>query len=101
MSIGAIPANIPAMHTNESHGTGQNQQIKSLEQKLENLVKEKKEALQAKDTEKARKLEKQIQKQIAQLQAKAQKKQAEETQEEQANKNGKDETLGNYIDVYA
>ena len=93
MNISGINPNLNIPATNSAPaGSGSGTELRSLEQKLAQLQKEKKEAVENKDIDKAKALEKEIQnvkRQIRQLKEKENK--AEETQAAKKQENGQEQ----------
>lgn len=111
MDINGISPSIPAANTmGGPQGSGKDPQLSALEQKLNRLTNEKKQAVRNKDKDKERKLEQEIQavkQQIAQLKQKEKQKEKQKTQEE-AGKNAMSpeipahiQGLGGNVDQYA
>lgn len=112
MDISAVSPNISPAGSGAAGSRGEDAQIKALEQRLSQLEKEKRAAAQSKDTEKERRIEKQIQeiqRRIEQLRQKESEKAGAGRGQEPSGQDVQNSRemqlgspgLGNYSDQYA
>lgn len=100
MSIHSISAGTPALQGGAS-GSKEESQIKTLEQKLLQLNKEKDKAKKSKDMDKVRELEQKIQKLERQLEELRNRKNGKEDETAQARPSASPDDMGNYVDEFA